>query len=119
MEHIHEEEKSFGGALGRPSGARFKTYERLMRYRQSLGENRDMFVTDEYVSRLDRALEEIYRHPLYQAAIDALNRHLKAGMDDHKLAELVLSLREDSRLCSIEAEQEKRDPKLICSLGLV
>lgn len=29
---IAEEEKSTGGQLGRPSGARFRTYERLKRY---------------------------------------------------------------------------------------
>lgn len=29
LAHIVEEEKSFGGALGRPSGARFKAFERL------------------------------------------------------------------------------------------
>ncbi|MEF8716205.1 MAG: hypothetical protein V5B44_00120 [Candidatus Accumulibacter necessarius] len=35
LAHIVEEEKSFGGALGRPSGARFKTFERLKRYREA------------------------------------------------------------------------------------
>ena len=51
MQHIVEEEKSSGGALGRPSGARFKTYERLKRYRQTLGERRDLFMTDAHVLR--------------------------------------------------------------------
>ena len=119
LEHIIEEEKSFGGALGRPSGARFKTYERLKRYRESLGDKRDLFITDEHVRRVDRALEEIYRYPLYQATTDTLNRQLKAGIDDHKLAELVLSFREDGRLCVIDEEESRRDPKLICSMGLV
>ena len=87
LAHIIEEEKSFGGALGRPSGARFKAYERLKRYRESLGDKRDLFITDEHIRRIDRALEEIYRYPLYQSATDTLNRQLKAGIDDHKLAE--------------------------------
>jgi hypothetical protein len=119
LEHIIEEEKSFGGALGRPSGARFKTYERIKRHRESLGDKRDLFITDEYVRRTERALEEIYRYPLYQATTDTLNRHLKAGIDDHKLAELVLNFREDGRLCVIDEEESQRDPKLICSMGLV
>ncbi|MHB1359803.1 MAG: helicase-related protein [Rhodocyclaceae bacterium] len=118
LAHIVEEEKSFGGALGRPSGARFKAYERLKRYRESLGDKRDLFITDEYVRRIDRALEEIYRYPLYQSATDTLNRQLKAGIDDHKLAELVLTLREDGRLCVIDEQETQRDPKLICSMGL-
>jgi hypothetical protein len=119
MQHILEEEKSWGGALGRPSGARFKTYERLKRYRESIGDKRDLFITDSHVREIDRALEEIYRYPLYQTATDTLNRQLKAGIDDHKLAELVLTLREDGRLCVIDEQEDQCEPKLICSMGLV
>jgi hypothetical protein len=118
LSHIIEEEKSFGGALGRPSGARFKAYERLKRYRESMGEKRDLFVTEEHVRRIDRALEEIYRYPLYQLATDTLNRQLKAGIGDHQLADLILNLREDGRLCVIDEQENKSEPKLICSMGL-
>ena len=117
LAHIIEEEKSFGGALGRPSGARFKAYERLKRYRESLGDKRDLFITDEHIRRIDRALEEIYRYPLYQSATDTLNRQLKAGIDDHRLADLVHTLREDGRLCVIDEQENQREPKLICSMG--
>jgi hypothetical protein len=83
-----------------------------------LGDKRDLFITDEYVRRIDRAQEEIYRYPLYQTATDSLNRHLKAGIGDHQLLDLVLSLREDGRLCIIEDQENQREPKLICSMGL-
>ena len=118
LAHILEEEKSFGGALGRPTGARFKTYERLKRYRAALGDKRDLFITDDHVRHIDRALEEIYRYPLFQGATDTLNRQLKAGIDDHRLAELVLNLREDGRLCVITDEDEALEPRLICTMGL-
>lgn len=118
LAHIIEEEKSFGGALGRPSGARFKTYERLKRHRANLGDKRDLFITDEYVRRIERAQEDIYRHPLFQSATDTLNRQLKAGIDDHKLAELVQNLREDGRLCAINDGQDDGEPRLICTMGL-
>lgn len=118
LTHIIEEEKSFGGALGRPSGARFKAYERLKRYRESMGEKRDLFVTEEHVRRIDRALEEVYRYPLYQSATDTLNRQLKAGIGDHQLADLILNLREDARLCVIDEQENQPEPKLICSMGL-
>ncbi len=118
LAHIIEEEKTFGGALGRPSGARFKAYERLKRYRESLGNKRDLFITDEFVRRIERAQEEIYRYPLYQSATDTLNRQFKAGVSDHHFAELVLALREDARLCAIDDGQDDREPRLICSLGL-
>lgn len=118
LAHIAEEEKSSGGALGRPSGARFKAFERLKRFRESMGEKRDLFITDDYVRRVDRVMEEIYRYPLYQSATDGLNRQLKAGIGDHQLLDLVFSLREDGRLCVIEDQDQKREPKLICSMGL-
>lgn len=119
LAHIIEEEKSFGGALGRPSGARFKVFERIKRFRDSVGNKRDLFITDEYVRRIDRVLEDIYRYPLYQSAIDSLNRQLKAGASDHSLLELVLSLRNDERLCIVELERERNEAKLICSMGLL
>lgn len=118
MAHIAEEEKSSGGALGRPSGARFKTYERLKRWREQQGSTRDLFITEEYIRRLDKALEEIYRYPLYQSATDTLNRQIKAGIGDDELIELVFSLREDGRFCNVEEQAESREPRLICSLGL-
>jgi SNF2 family DNA or RNA helicase len=118
LAHIIEEEKSFGGALGRPSDARFKVYERLKRFRESLGDKRDLFITDEYVRRIDRVMEEIYRYPLYQSASDSLNRQLRAGINDQQLLDLVFSLREDGRLCLIEEQSPQKEPMLICSMGL-
>ena len=118
LAHIVEEEKSFGGALGRPSGARFKAFERLKRFREGLGDKRDLFITDEYVRRIDRVMEEIYRYPLYQSATDSLNRQLKAGIGDQQLLDLVFSLREDGRLCVIDDQDQQKEPKLICSMGL-
>ena len=118
LAHIVEEEKSFGGALGRPSGARFKAFERLKRFREGVGDRRDLFITDEYVRRIDRVMEEIYRYPLYQSATDSLNRQLKAGIGDHQLLDLVFSLREDGRLCVIDDQDQQKEPSLICSMGL-
>jgi hypothetical protein len=122
LTHIVEEEKSFGGALGRPSGARFKAFERLKRFREGLGQGdslrRDLFITDEYVRRIDRVMEEIYRYPLYPSATDSLNRQLKAGIGDHQLLDLIFSLREDGRLCVIDDQDQQKEPSLICSMGL-
>lgn len=119
LEHIISEEKSFGGALGRPSGARFKTYERLKKYRDSIGDKRDLFVTDDLVRRIERSLEEIYRYPLFQTATDTLNRQLKAGINDNQLVDLILSLREDGRFCVVDEQDRRHEPRLICSMGLI
>jgi len=118
LAHITEEEKSSGGALGRPSGARFKAYERLKRFRQAWGDKRDLFVTEDTLRRVDRVMEEIYRYPLYQSATDSLNRQFKAGMGDAAMLDLIFSMREDGRLCIVDDQQQQREPKLICTLGL-
>jgi len=118
LAHIAEEEKSSGGALGRPSGARFKAYERLKRFRASWGDKRDLFVTDDYLRRVDRVMEEIYRYPLFQSATDSLNRQLKAGIGDTAMLDLIFSMREDGRLCIVDDQAQQREPKLICTMGL-
>ncbi len=106
------EAPSVGGGLGRPSGARFHTYERLKRYADDV--RGELFDTLE----LKRAIDDIYRFPLRQAATDALNRQLRSGISDQSLAELVIALRDEDRLCIVEGERETREPQIICSMGL-
>ncbi len=60
----------------------------------------------------------MYRFPLRQFAVDTLNHQLRAGITGQSLAELVLALRDDNRLCIINENDEQREPRLICSLGL-
>ena len=67
---------------------------------------------------MTKAIEEIYRYPLRQSATDTLNRQLRAGISDEKLAELVVALREDDRLCIVREEERSDEPQIICSLGL-
>jgi SNF2 family DNA or RNA helicase len=109
---IQVNEKSTGGQLGRPSGARFRVYERLKQYAEA---NRDtLFVSQELIKTID----EIYRYPLRETAKDTLNRLLKSGIQDQQLAELAVSLRAEDRLCVVSEEIEEKDPQIICSLGL-
>jgi hypothetical protein len=114
IEHITSEEKRVGGQLGRPSGARFRTYERLKKYRDDLLKTAPI----PHDPRLDRALDDIYRYPLRSQAIDILNRQLKSGIRDDELANLVVALREEDRLCVVEEQAHDREPQIICSLGL-
>jgi hypothetical protein len=87
IERIASEEKSVGGQLGRPSGARFRTYERLKRYADAV--RGTLFDFPE----LRRAIEDIYNYPLRQAAVDILNRQLRSGISDADLAQRVIELR--------------------------
>jgi len=107
-----EEEKQVGGQLGRPSGARFRTYERLKHYRDEVADT--LFDTAE----LRRAIEDIYVHPLHQNAVDTLNRQLRSGIADADLAKLVVELRGDDRLCQGLDGERRVEPRIICSLGL-
>lgn len=113
VKHMVSEERTVGGALGRPSGARFRTYERLKQFSE---DNRGtLFDTAE----LNRALDEMFRYPLRQSATDTLNRQLRSGIDNGRLAELVLSLRDEDRLCVVQEEAEEQEPRIICSMGLI
>jgi hypothetical protein len=109
---IVETEKSVGGQLGRPSGARFRAYERLKAHAEEV--KGTLFDLPE----LRHAIEDIYKFPLLQSATDTLNRQLKSGIDDQRLAELVISLRQDARLCRVSETVASNEPQVICSLGL-
>jgi SNF2 family DNA or RNA helicase len=112
VEYIIEEERSVGGQLGSPRGARFRTYERLKRYAADV--KGTLFDSD----FLTKVIEDIYRYPMRQTAIDTINRQLKSGVGDQELSELVINLREDNRLCLIDKIAEELPPKVISSMGL-
>jgi len=112
VRYMVKEEKSAGGQLGRPSGARFRVYERLKTYLTHL--QGTLFATQ----GLAKAVDQIYKYPLQQAAADALNRHLRTGVNNQQLADFVVSLWQQDRLCRVEEEVEAQEPQIICSLGL-
>ena len=112
VRHVVREEKRVGGQLGRPSGARFRTYTRLKQYADAIkGQLFD-------VEALHKAIDDIYRYPLRPSAVDTLNRQLRSGVDDAQLAEIVMSLREEDRLSLTGDDIEVQEPQIICSLGL-
>ena len=110
-QQVAKEEPQVGGQLGRPSGARFRVYERLKRHVEQAG---DLLAGP----MLPKALDDIYRYPLRQSAVDIFNRQLPS-ISDAGLADLVCSLRDDNRLCNVREEAHADDPQIICSMGLV
>ena len=113
---IATEEKTVGGQLGRPSGARFRTYSRLKDFVEETAGT--LLIGPDFRQALNKAIEEIYTYPLRQTAIDTLNRQLRSGIPDDKLAELVVELRGEGRLCIIHEEDQQQEPQIICSMGL-
>ncbi len=116
VELMIQETKTIGGQLGRPSGARYKTYTRLKAYAEELKARSPLFVRDE----LQRAVDDLYRYPLREVAKDIINRQLKSGISAEDLADLVINLRDENRLSVIleEGETSEDEPRIICSLGL-
>ena len=112
VRHVVREEKRVGGQLGRPSGARFRTYTRLKKYAETI--RGQLFDVD----ALHKAIDDIYRYPLRASAVDTLNRQLRSGVSDDQLAEIVMSLREADTLSRTGDEAESQEPQIICSLGL-
>ncbi len=112
VEHLMAEKRFAGGQLGRPSGARFRTYERLKDYAAEI--EGSLFDFPE----LHRAIDEIYYQPLRAGAVDTLNRQLRAGISDPDLAKLVIRLRGQDRLCIVTDMDPGGEPRIICSMGL-
>ena len=114
VRHVAREEKRVGGQLGRPSGARFRTYSRLKKYADAIkGQLFD-------VAALHNAINEVFQYPLRQSAVDTLNRLLRSGGDDDQLANTVIKMHEEDRLClTDDGPAEPQEPQIICSMGLL
>ena len=107
------QDKAVGGGLGRPSSPRRRTYERLKAY--ATEQMQTLFRDEE----LERALDDMYQRPLLETAADMLNRLTRSGVNDEELADAVKSLREEGRLTYAEDDAALREPRVVCSLGLV
>lgn len=115
VELIANEEKQAGGQLGRPSGARFRVYERMKRFVDVVKLDQPLFP----VKDLEKAIGDIYGNPLRPLAVDILNRLLKAGITDADLAHRVLELRAEGRLCILSGDDDdQQETQIICSMGL-
>lgn len=110
VERLHEEEKRIGGSLGRKTSVRYKVYERMKAFFQQ--------VKGEYLSRLEKAIDEVYKFPLLETATDQLNKRMKMDISDEELADLIINLKEENRLCDVREDVEFHKPRIICSMGL-
>lgn len=113
VRHLLDRSRGAGGNLGRPNGARYRTYMALKRF---IDANRgSLLVQDEH----EKALELLYHRPLRDPAVTALNAALRKAAKDEELATLVARLYDERRLCHDETDDALTDPRVICSLSLV
>ncbi|MEK8015240.1 MAG: helicase-related protein, partial [Candidatus Parabeggiatoa sp.] len=103
-------EKSSAGGLGRKNGTRYQTYVQLKDYAKKRGTLLE--------PELEKAINAIYNYPLRQSAVDILNFQLRSHAPDETLAATVMGLYRDDRLCIIHEHEWKREPIILCSLGL-
>ncbi|MDR1469257.1 MAG: phospholipase D-like domain-containing protein [Spirochaetaceae bacterium] len=111
--YLSEFNDKIGGQLGKRNGARYRAFTRL---EQWLHANKDgLFITEE----IKHIHEDLYRFPLKEDAVDAINRELKSGIDDEKLVEMLCSLNGEDKLCvKTEDKPETKEARIICSMGL-
>lgn len=113
IDMIGEDEKSTFGTLGRKNGVKYQVYVRLNAYCREY-EN-TLFVNEP----LKKAVDDVYKYPLKEFARETLGRNLKSGISPEDLAGLVVSLREEDKLCIVDQdEMPSREPQIICSQGL-
>ena len=108
-----------GGNLGPRTSARRRIYERLSQYREDVKATvqGSLFAPSD-LKKLDKVIEEIYKHPLTERARELINRRLREGGNNEALAELAFHLHDDGILTASVEKQQDRNPKLICSIGL-
>ena len=113
VEGAFENEKSVGGGLGKPSGARYKAYHVLKRHHEAV--KGSLFDLPD----ISKVADALFRSPLKQTAADSINAQFKIGANDEHLVQLLLCLHEEDRLVQNADEgEEDEEPRLICSLGL-
>ena len=118
VEHMLNEQSAVGGQLGRPTGARFRTYALLTRYAQSL-EGRMLPYDAPNLDALKLVIQDIHDHPLRQGATDRLNRLLRGGAGEAEIARAAIEMRDNDVLSVVQEDAQSREPKIVCSMGLV
>ena len=110
--YVREDRSNLAGALGGAYSIRNRVYKLLDGYlRQS-----SVFDKPE---NLANAVDQIYKHPLQEAAHRHLRVMLNAKREPHQIAEAAVDLYNQKNLCNAPKTDEPIQPRIICSMGLI
>jgi len=111
---LQKESTAISGSLGRKNSVKYRVFMRLQRFLEE--KEGTLFVP----SGLKYALDTVYQYPLKENAVDTLSRQMRSGITDASLAELIVSLYDSDRLCSINTDSlEQNSTQIICSMSLI
>jgi len=113
VRYVREGHAGVGGQLGGQNSIRNRVYTRMKHHLQNLSDS----VFDSQALR--RAVTLIYSHPLKEVARDRLGRQIRAGIEDHELANMVVRFAAEDELCARPRAGQPDEPHIICSMGLV
>ena len=72
----------------------------------------------QFLQELEPAYTALYRYPLRTRATTSLRRQMRLGISDQDLAQMVIRLHEEDRLCNVTEEVQQAEPEIVCSMGL-
>ena len=108
-------DSTVGGQLGSENSTRSRVYNRLSNYQR---EPDSMLFKGS--DDLKHAIDRIYHWPLKQHAHKKLQREIKYKIKDDDLATMVLNFWRAGDLCEVPKNtDEKPEPQIICSSGLI
>lgn len=114
LEQVHSETTNTSGTLGRKNSVKYRVYKQLERYYEA--NEGTLFIP----VNMKNAMDDIFRYPLKETAVDKLSRQMKSGISDKGLCTLVVTLYENDELCKVSDDNNDSDlTKIICSMSLV
>lgn len=112
--HIHQLQITLsGGQLGTKTGTRYKTYQKLKAYIESVAGT--LFESQ----TLKNILEDLYNHPLSAEAKRNLSTQLKIHTSDERFCETLMMLHDLDRLVIRQnSEIQVASSTILCSMGI-
>lgn len=95
-------------------GSRFSTKFKVVTMMEQFMERNPLFATPE----LKEAVDQIYNYPMREQAKFTLGQMLKRNDMADRFAEFLTETYKANQLCIVADEQEDREARVICSMGL-